>query len=283
MQNKLSLFEGENPGFETLSHQNGNLHWYASVVMEDLGYTDFKITAQPILKAYQVCVNTGIDPLEHFAYFDNEKDGKRFKDIKLTRFACYLIVMNADIRKPNVSKAQAYFAEFTTAIHQYFIEQQDIERIDLRGQISEHEKTLNSTAKQAGVTNYAFFQNKGYLGLYNMPLARIKEIKGIPENRTPFDFMGAEELGANIFSVTQTDAKIKREKIMGQKKLEEVAYGVGKMVRNALIENGSTLPEDLFPSEDIKQIKSGLKKTHKAFNKNDNVKKLPPKKRGVKK
>ena len=95
MQNKLSLFEGENPDFENLSHQNGNLYWYASVVMEDLGYTDFKITAQPILKAYQVCVNTGIDPLEHFTYFDNEKDGKRFKDIKLTRFACYLALLHS--------------------------------------------------------------------------------------------------------------------------------------------------------------------------------------------
>ena len=278
MENNLTLFEGENPDFENLFHQNGNIYWYASVLMDALGYNEFKHTAKPILKASQVCINTGINPLEHFIYFDNERDGKKFKDIKLTRFACYLVVMNADIKKPNVSKAQAYFAAFTTAIHQYFVEQEDIERIDLRGQISDNEKTLNSTAKQAGVTNYAFFQNKGYLGLYNMPLAKIKKVKKIPENRTPFDFMGAEELGANIFRVTQTDAKIKREKITGQKDLEKVAYGVGKMVRNALIENGSTLPEDLPPSEDIRHIKSGLKKTHKAFNKNDKVKKLLPKK-----
>ena len=243
MGNNLTLFEGENPDFENLSHQNGNLYWYASVLMEALGYSEFKPNAQPILKASHVCFTAGIDSREHFINCENERDGKKFRDIKLTRFACYLVVMNADIKKPNVSKAQAYFAEFTTAIHQYFVEQQDIERIDLRGQISEHEKTLNSTAKQAGVTNYAFFQNKGYLGLYNMPLAKIKKVKKIPENRTPFDFMGAEELGANIFRVTQTDAKIKREKITGQKDLEKVAYGVGKMVRNALIENGSNKPE----------------------------------------
>ncbi len=278
MQNELTLFEGENPDFEKLSHQNGNLYWYASVLMEALGYTEFKVNAQPILKASHVCFTAGIDSREHFINCDNEKDGKKFKDIKLTRFACYLVVMNADIKKPNVSKAQAYFAAFTTAIHQYFVEQQDIERIDLRGQISENEKILSSTAKQAGVTNYAYFQNKGYLGLYNMPLSQIKAIKGIPENRTPFDFMGAEELGANIFRVTQTDAKIKREKIKGQKNLEKAAFNVGRMVRDVLIQNGSTLPEDLPPSEDIKQIKSGLKKTHKAFNKNDKIKELPPKK-----
>lgn len=278
MQNQLSLFEGENPNFEKLSHQNGMLYWYASALMEALGYSEFKYNAQPILKAYQVCVNTGIDPLEHFIYFENEKNGKAFKDIKLTRFACYLVTMNADIKKPNVSKAQAYFAAFATAMQQYFIEQQDIERIDLRGQISENEKMLNATAKQAGIINYAYFQNKGYLGLYNMPLAKIKEIKGVPDHRTPFDFMGAEELGANIFRVTQTDAKIKREKITGQEDLEKAAFNVGRMVRNVLIENGSTLPENLPPSEDIKQIKSGLKKTNKAFNKNDKIKELPPKK-----
>lgn len=277
MQNQISIFEGKNPRFESLSHQNGMNCWEASLLMAELGYSEFKTNAPPILKAFQVCINTGIDPTEHFIYFENEKNGKKFKDIKLTRFACYLVSMNADIKKPNVSKAQAYFAAFTAAIQQYFAEQQDIERIDLRGQISQHEKMLSSTAKQAGIINHAFFQNKGYLGLYNMPLAKIKEIKGIPENRTPFDFMGAEELGANIFRVTQTDAKIKREKIKGQENLEQAAFNVGRMVRNVLIENGSTLPEDLPTCEDIKQIKSGLKKTNKAFNKQDKIKKIPSK------
>ena len=264
-KNQISVFEGENPQFENLSHQNGMNYWTASLLMTELGYSEFNIRAAPILKAFQVCVNTGIDPLEHFIYFDNEKNGKKFKDIKLTRFACYLISMNSDIKKPNVSKAQAYFAAFVATVQQYFVEQQDMERIDLRGQISEHEKMLNSTAKQAGIIKYGYFQNKDYMGLYNMPLSKIRKIKGIPESRTPFDYMGAEELGANIFRITQTDAKIKREKITGQEGLEQAAFNVGKMVRNALIANGSTMPENLPPAEDIKQIKSGLKKTDKAF------------------
>lgn len=274
---QLSLFEAADPQFEEFSHQNGSLYWYASTLMAALGYDDFKINAKPILKASQVCTNSGINYMEHFMPCDNEKDGKVFRDMKLTRFACYLVVMNADIKKPNVAKAQAYFAAITATIQQYFIDQEDIERIDLRGQISEHEKMLNSTAKQAGIIKYGYFQNKGYMGLYNMPLSKIRKIKGIPESRTPFDYMGAEELGANIFRITQTDAKIKREKITGQEGLEQAAFKVGKMVRNALIENGSTMPENLPPAEDIKQIKSGLKKTDKAFKKRDN-KKIDPKK-----
>ena len=277
MANELTLFEGDDPDFEKLSHQNGNLYWYASTLMQALGYDEFKINAQPILKASQVCTNAGINYMDHFIPCDNEKDGKHIRDMKLTRIACYLVVMNADIKKPNVAKAQVYFAALTNAVQEYFIEQADIERIDLRGQISEHEKALASTAKKSGVQKYGFFQNQGYMGLYNMPLWKIKQIKGIPENRTPFDFMGREELGANIFRITQTEAKIKRENITGQKGLEDAAYNVGRMVRNVLKENGSTLPEQLPPSQDIKQIKSDLKKTNKAFNKKDKLKK-PPKK-----
>lgn len=271
---QLAFLNDNETNFESCSHENGGVYWYASDFMQALGYKEFNIVMKPILKATQVCTNTGIDIQEHFVRFENKKNGKAFKDIKLTRFACYLVVMNADIKKQNVANAQAYFAAFTSTIQQYFIEQQDIERINLREHISEHEKSLNSVAKRAGVQNYAFFQNKGYLGLYNMSLSRLKELKGIPNNRTPFDFMGAEELGANIFRVTQTEAKIKRDNIRGQNNLEKTAYNVGEMVRNVLIQNGSDLPENLPPAEDIKHIRSDLKRTNKAFNKQDRTKQI---------
>lgn len=276
MDNQLAFFEDDGQDFEKLSHQNGNLYWLASTLMEALGYGEFKTTAQPILKASQVCTNSGIDHREHFISCDTERDGRRFRDIKLTRFACYLVVMNADVKKPNVAKAQAYFAAFTSAVQEYFVEHEDMERIDLRGQLSEHEKAMSSTAKQYGVRNFALFQNSGYMGLYNMPLSRLRAIKGVPKERTPFDFMGREELGANIFRVTQTEAKIKRENITGQKSLENAAYSVGRMVRNVLKENGSTLPEELPTAQDIKLIKGDLKRTNRAFDKRDRIKKPLP-------
>ena len=269
---EVSVLEGDTPHFETLSHQNGLLYWYASVLIKALGYKDFKITMMPLLKAYQVCVNTGIDPAEHFIRFDNEADGKTFKDIKLTRFACYLVVMNADIKKPNVAKAQTYFAALAASIQQYIIEQEDIKRVDIRGEVSKHENSLAGTVSTRGIQDYGRFKNKGYIGLYNMPLAEIKKRKGLPNNCILFDFMGAEELGANIFRVTQTEAKIKRENIQGQKDLERAAFDVGRTVRKAMEENGSTMPESLPIREDIKHVKSDLKKTNKAFKSRDKIK-----------
>ena len=125
---------------------------------------------------------------------------------------------------------------------------------------------------QAGVTNYAFFQNQGYLGLYHMSINKIRELKGIPESRPLFDFMGAEELGANIFRITQTEAKLKRDGITGQAQAEAAAHEVGKTVRKAIADMGGTMPENLTAREDIKHVKSDLKKTDKAFAKEDKKK-----------
>ncbi len=270
MENEISrYFDGDTPLFEDSSHQNGYLWWYASKLMDMLGYEDYSPTMKPIQKALQVCMSSNIDTSDNFSEEWKEINGKRFKDFKLSRFACYLITLNSDIKKPIVAKAQAYFAAFAATVQQYIRDNEDVERVSLRAEITDHEKNLSSTAKKAGIVNYAFFQNRGYMGLYNMPLKKIKELKGLPDERPLFDFMGSEELGANIFRITQTEAKIKREKIYGQSALEATAQSVGREVRSAIQSMGGTLPENLPPQEDIKKIKSDLKKTNKEFQKND--------------
>lgn len=266
-------FEGETPSFEQLSHQNGMLYWFASDLLKMLGYDEYSSTMKPIQKAIQVCVGTNIDITENFREEQREINGKMIKDFKLSRFACYLVAMNSDSKKPEVAKAQAYFAVFTAAMQQYIHDHADIERVTLRSDITEHEKNLTATAFNAGVTNYAYFQSKGYLGLYNMTLDKIKALKGIPSDRTAIDFMGPEELGANIFRITQTEAKIKRENIKGQTKLEDAALTVGTEVRSAIRSMGGTMPEKLEAHEDIKKIKSELKQTNKKFAKMDTQKK----------
>jgi DNA-damage-inducible protein D len=150
--------------------------------------------------------------------------------------------------------------------------QNDIERVPLRREISEHEKSLNSTAKLHGIEQYALFTSKGYLGLYNMHMKSLRELKGIPEKATPLDYMGAEELGANIFRITQTNAKIQRDNLTGQKALENAAFEVGKTVREAIQKTGGTMPEKLPKETHNKEIKSNLKKTSKSFNNEDNKK-----------
>jgi DNA-damage-inducible protein D len=263
-------FNQENPVFEESYHKNGDIYWYASdFIVDMLGYDTYTPTMKPIQRAIQVCMSTNIDTMNNFREEIREIQGKKIKDFKLSRFACYLIAMNADTKKQTVAHAQAYFAAFTAAVQEYVRNQDDIERVSLRAEITDHEKSLSTTAKGAGIENYAFFQNSGYMGLYNMPVNKIRELKRLPGNKPLFDFMGAEELGANIFRITQTEAKIKREGIKGQGRLENAAREVGAKVRQAIKGIGGTMPENLPPHEDINRIKSDLKKTNREFGKSD--------------
>jgi DNA-damage-inducible protein D len=265
-----SYFDVENPAFEVSYHENGQAYWYASDFIHWLGYKEYTPTMTPINKAMTVCISLpAIITADHFREEVRYLDGKQIKDFKLSRFACYLVSMNADVKKAQVAKAQAYFAAFTASVQEYVKSQEDIERVPLRKDVTESENALSSTAKQAGVIRYDYFKNKGYMGLYNMPINKIKELKGIPENDTPLDYMGAEELGANIFRLTQTNAKIKRDNIRGQESLERTAFQVGQTVRKAIQETGGTMPENLPPEVHVKRIKSDLKKTSKELGKVD--------------
>jgi DNA-damage-inducible protein D len=128
---------------------------------------------------------------------------------------------------------------------------------------------LSGTAKRAGVVEYGLFQNAGYRGLYNMDLFQIRRAKGVPEGRSPLDFMGKTELAANLFRVTQTQEKIQMEGIRGQPALEKAAHQVGRKVRSTMIEISGRRPEDLPPAEDIKQVHKKLKSSHREIRKLD--------------
>lgn len=267
----LDLFDFENgtPPIESRAKKNGMLYWLASEFMIALGYVEYSPAMKPIQKARQVMMSLDIDASEHFKEEYRTTNGRKFKDIRLSRFACYLVSMNSDIKKPQVAKAQTYFASLAEYFQSYIQDREDIERVILRDEVKDHETSLSHTAKLAGVEKYSYFQSKGYQGLYNMILPKLKQRKGIPDDRTPLDFMGAEELGANIFRITQTEAKIKRENLAGQIKLEEAAFEVGRTVRHTIAKMGGTMPENLSPAEDIKKIKSDLKNTNKGFIKDD--------------
>jgi DNA-damage-inducible protein D len=278
MSNINSYFDAEHPTFEDIYHENGQIYWYASDFIHWLGYKEYSPTMTPINKAMSVCLSIPtIITADHFREEVRVLNGKPIKDFKLSRFACYLVSMNADVKKEQVAKAQAYFAAFTVSIQEYIKSHEDIDRLPLRKDISEREKTLYSTAKQAGVDRYDYFTNKGYIGLYNLPIHKIRELRGVPDGETPLDYMGSEELAANLFRLSQTNAKIKRENIRGQNNLEETALQVGRTVRKAIAETGGTMPEDLPTEVHVKKIKSDLKKTSKELDKAD--KKLIQKKK----
>lgn len=263
---EMSLFaEFSSENFENNCRENGFTHWYASDLMVHLGYETWTSFQKAINKAMTTCNTLGVPIIENFCQIEVVKDGVRGLDFKLSRFACYLIVMNADNKKMSVAQAQAYFATLAGAVQDYLIEAEKVERINIRTEVSEREESLAGVAKMAGVENYGFFQNAGYRGMYNKNISQLKTMRSVPTNRTLLDFMGKEELAANLFRITQTELKIKNDNIKGQNQLEGAAENVGRKVRKTMIDISGVAPENFNAVEDIKKVKSGLKSTSKAI------------------
>ena len=217
----------------------------------------------------QACLSLGIQCEDNFVL----KDGEYF----LTRFACYLIAMNGDPKKQQVAAAQLYFATVAETFQHYLHAAEGIDRILIRDKITDGEKSLASTASRHGVEIYAFFQNAGYRGMYNMDLNRLKQFKGVGEKESLLDRMGKDEAAAHLFRITQTDAKIAKEGIRGQKPLEQAAHIVGQIVRGTMLKISGTAPEHLEIAEPIKDVKKKLKGTSKKLSALDGPKKKPPK------
>ena len=261
--------EPKQPGFETLSRTNSFRFWWASELARLLGYGDVNGFRKAIERAMITLTSLNIPVFDNILQEQREVDGKTVVDYRLSRFACYLTAMNGDPKKPQVAQAQGYFVAWAEACRLYLEQAEGVERVAIRGEISEHERTLSGTAKMAGVMDYGLFQNSGYRGLYNMDLWQVRRRKDVPENRSPLDFMGKTELAANLFRVTQTEEKIRSERIRGQRALENTAEGVGKKVRRTMIEISGKRPEDLPPAEDIKAIHKKLKSSHREIRKLD--------------
>ena len=259
-------FEGNHPTFETFGKENGIRYWHARDFMSLLGYKNYNTFRAVINKAIAACVAININVAENFVQEDRIIDGVAVPDFRLTRFACYLIAMNGDPKLPQVAKAQVYFIYIAETFRNYIEESENVERVLVREELSDREKSLSGVAMEYGVIHYPLFQNAGYRGMYNKNLNDLKNYKGLGDcKRSLLDFMCKEELASNLFRITQTEAKIKKDGIRGQKPLEVVAETIGKQVRKAMHEMSGTRPEDLPLVEDIKDVKRGIKQTFKKF------------------
>ena len=255
--------------FESIKHytQDGIEFWYARELARVLEYKDFRNFEQIVFKAMDACKNSGYDIADHFGDVTEMVDigsgaHRGFPSYMLSRYACYLVVMNGDPRKEVIAVGQTYFAVKTRQqelIEDYDQLTEDQRRLAIRNEMIAHNKSLAEAAQQAGIPTpyeYAVFQNKGYQGLYGgLGMKEIHERKRLKKSQKILDHMGSTELAANLFRATQTDEKLRREHIKGKSAANQTHYEVGQKVRQTIKELGGTMPEDLpTPEKSIKQI-----------------------------
>ena len=255
--------------FENIKHINeyGQEFWYARELRKVLQYTEFNKFMPVIKKAMKACQNSGNDIEDHFAQTSEMVEigsgaHREMDSFKLSRYACYLIVMCADETKEIVALGKTYFAIKTRQQEldeNFNILSEEQKRLAIRNEMKEHNKSLAEAAQKAGITDprdYAIFQNKGYQGLYGgLGAKEIHTRKGLKKSQNILDHMGSTELAANLFRATQTDEKLRRENITGKRTANETHYEVGKKVRETIKELGGTMPEDLpVPDKSIKQL-----------------------------
>lgn len=254
--------------------QDGNEFWYARQLAKLLGYSDFRNFQNVIAKAREACINSNFNPDDHLVEITEvvkvgSGAGAPYPSFAFSRYACYLVVQNADPSKPVVASGQTYFAIQTRRQELQDDEafaklKEDEKRIFLRNELKEHNKQLVETAQLAGVEtdlDFAIFQNHGYKGLYGgLDAKGIHKAKGLKKSHKILDYMGSTELAANLFRATQTEEKLKRDNIQGKTKANQTHYEVGKKVRETIKELGGTMPEDLpTPKESVSKIEKSIK------------------------
>lgn len=270
--------------FERIKRVNtqGQESWSARDLARVLEYLNFRNFQPVIEKAKEACAKSGHAASDHFAEMRNmvgigSGAQREVEDWELSRYACYLVIQNADPSKPLVALGQSYFAVQTRRQELADDEalKEDKTRLLLRAEMKKHNKNLAGAAKQAGVVqpmDYAIFMDHGYRGLYGgLGMREVHARKRLKTKEHLLDHMGSTELAANLFRATQTEEKLRRENVHNKEAANRIHNEVGRKVRKTIHELGGTMPENLPVAENIKKVESREKKRLKA-----EQKKLPP-------
>ncbi|MBD8923660.1 DNA damage-inducible protein D [bacterium] len=262
--------------FEGIKHIDdyGNEYWLARELAKVLEYRDWRNFLKVLNKAKEACINSGYNVEEQLVEVNklskrNNNATANIQDYKLSRYICYLIVQNSDPRKDVVALGQTYFAVQTRRQEltekEYSMLTEDEKRFYQRSLTKKGNYSLNQAAKKAGVKNFDQFHNAGYKGLYNGETADdIAKRKGLRYREDILDNMGSDELIANLFRISQTEQKLKRDNIQGESKAKETHYEVGQEVRNTIKRLGGVMPEDLpTPKKSLKELEKEQKRQEK--------------------
>lgn len=263
--------------------EQGNEYWLARDLAPVLEYSQWRNFLPVIEKAETACSNSQQQVSDHFAHVRKMVEigsgaQRELDDVRLSRYACYLIVQNGDPKKTVIANGQTYFAiqtrrqELADEEAGFSSLTEDEKRLAIRNELTTHNKQLAAAAKDAGVEtplDYAVFQNHGYQGLYGGMTAKdIHAHKKLDKKEQILDRMGSTELAANLFRATQTEEKLRRDNIQGKQQANQTHFDVGSKVRQTIEELGGTMPEDLpTPEKNIKQLESEKKKQLKQADK----------------
>ena len=253
--------------FESIRQTNpaGSESWSSRDLAKVLGYVNYRHFESVIEKARTACINSGQRVEDHLVGTDQMVEigsGARrvLKIVMLSRYACYLVIQNADPAKGIVAQGQTYFAIQTRRQELNDEETEEQRRLAIRADLRQHNTQLAEAARDAGVIeprDYAIFQNHGYKGLYGgLGAQDIHQRKNLKKSQQILDHMGSTELAANLFRATQAEDKLRREKITGKANANATHREVGEKVRQTIKELGGTMPENLPSVESISQIES---------------------------
>jgi DNA-damage-inducible protein D len=257
------LTEQSFPTFEDFQHQDGDTPYRrSSEFLMMLGYVEQKEGKKLIDKTMKALINLSIDLHDNIKKVDDH-EGK--VDYQLSRYACYIMAMNGNPKLRQVALAQHYFADQT---RKFELLRQDPERLSVRNEISEGNKALSKTIARHGVSDYAKFNLAGYEGMYGMSNQDLADKRNIDKEKL-FDYMGRTELAANLFRITQTEERIRSQKLQGQYQLENAHRQVGKEVREFVTINTGDTPENLPKEMPLADMKKSLKDVHKELQKAD--------------
>jgi len=257
---------GPAKGFEEVkkTDEGGVEYWNAREIMPLLGYDTWRNFEDVIKKAERACMASGQIVENHFVSVSKmvkigSNATRTIVDYKLDRYACYLIAQNGDsTKKEEIALAQTYFA-IQTRRQEIFQDLATTEkRLLIRKEMIDQNKKLFSTAKRAGVHHFGLFNDAGYRGLYGMPLSRVEQRKGIKKGEL-LDRSGSTELAANLFRVTQTEEKLRKDAVSDQATAIKTHFMVGGKVRQTIKDIGGDLPENLRPEKHIKIVEKELK------------------------
>ena len=266
--------------FESLRRTSDDVgeYWLARALAKVLDYSEYRHFLPVVDRAREACRSSGYHAEDHFEdVLEMVEIGsgarRELPDIRLSRYACYLVVQNGDPGKPVIANGQTYFAVQTRrqelADEASFSRLSEEEkRLAIRNELKLHNKYLAATAQQAGVstsTDFSIFQDYGYRGLYGgFGNKDIHARKGLKKNQKILDHMGSTELAANLFRATQTEEKLRRDQVAGKQNANQTHFEVGRKVRQTISELGGAMPEDLpTPDDSIQQIESARKKLEK--------------------